>query len=117
MEELKVKDEDLKKKDINSSSLQSACSSVHPVCTVDGVLAGLGLGCGDLLDGEPPAHDLLGDIDHLLLPDLDVQSILSWLSLPSLHCELSVLGKSIVQHLRVGSSRFHDFSRASLALF
>ena len=68
-----MKDEDLKKKDINSSSLQSACSSVHLVCTVDGVLAGLGLGCGDLLDGEPPAHDLLGDIDHLLLPDLDVQ--------------------------------------------
>ena len=77
MEELKVKDEDLKKKDINSSSLQSACSSVHLVCTVDGVLAGLGLGCGDLLDGEPPAHDLLGDIDHLLLPGLYVQSILS----------------------------------------
>ena len=52
MEEIKVEDEDLKKEDLNSSSFQSACSSVPLVGTVGGVLAGLGLGCGDLLDGN-----------------------------------------------------------------
>ena len=77
MEEIKVEDEDLKKEDLNSSSFQSACSSVPLVGTVGGVLGGLGLGCEDLLDGVPPAYDLLGDTDHLLLPGLDVQSILS----------------------------------------
>ena len=36
------------------------------------------------------------DVDHLLLMELDVGNTLSWLSLLSLHCELSVLGKSMV---------------------